>query len=255
MASCMVAVYLTASAISGVAAAEVRQGGIKPVSAEDPDELYRRRDDISSAKKAADIWATRAAIGKDYEAAWKLARTCYFLGTAGPEAERHAALDRGIVAGRQAAALEPAKPEGHFWYAATMGGMAETGKLVGLKYKNDIKAELERVIAISPGWQAGSAESALGQWYVKVPNNLFCWCGGDDKKGIEWLRKALTYDPDGPQVKYALAEALADDKKTLAEAKTLLQQVIATAIDPDWAPEYRQFQAKAAALLKKLTKK
>ena len=76
--------------------------------------------------------------------AWKLARACYWLGTHGPEAERRAALDRGLKAGEQAAKINPNRPEGYFWQAANMGALAESfGLWQGLKYRGK-RIELRR---------------------------------------------------------------------------------------------------------------
>src|SRR6185436_14640421 len=106
----------------------------------------------------------------------------------GPDAERRAQLDRGVQAGKQAVQIAPKQPEGHFWLAANMGTLAESfGLMQGLKYRGAIRDELQQVIAIAPGWQEGSAEAALGQWYANVPG-LF---GGSRDRAVEWLRKAL----------------------------------------------------------------
>jgi hypothetical protein len=231
----------------------MEQTAVKPAT--NPDDLYAARLDVAKAKAAVDIWQQRGADGRDYESLWKLARADYYLGTLGPKDDQGAALDRGIAAGKQAAGLQPNKPEGHFWYAANMGEKAQrSSKLTALGMKGDIKSELERVVAIQPGWQSGSGESALGEWYLKVPDSFVC-CGGDHKKGIELLRKALTYDTDSKHVKYSLAEALADDDRTRPEAKTLLQQAIDSPVDPNWIPEDQSFTAKARTLLDKLNKK
>src|SRR5262249_34444886 len=158
---------------------------------EDPDELYRRRQELPAARRAADLWAARASM--NYESAWKLARVCYWIGTAGAPDERRRALERGVKAGESAARLEPNRPEGHFWYAASMGNLAQLyGASQGLRYRGKIKEELERVLAIDAGWQDGSADAALGQWYFKVPR-LF---GGSRSKAEEHLRRALMYDPN-----------------------------------------------------------
>jgi len=218
----------------------------------DPEALYSQRADIVKAKQAAEIWARRLATSKDYEAAWKLARACYYLGTIGPKEEQDYQLDRGVTAGQQAAVLDPKTPEGHFWYAANMGEKAQRGGLfTGLKFKSSIKTELETVIAIHAGWLEGSAESALGEWYLKVPG----FAGGDHDKGIALLRKALTYNPESSHARFSLAEALGDDSKTRAEAKALLQQVIAAPVDPDWSAEDLNFKQKSRDLLDKLNKK
>src|SRR5688572_14698480 len=76
----------------------------------DPDALYRERSDIAKAKAAAAIWEARAAADpRDYDSAWKFARATYWLGGHLPQAERRAALERGVEVGRRAAALEPMK--------------------------------------------------------------------------------------------------------------------------------------------------
>ena len=100
---------------------------------EDPDELYRRREDLASAARAAALW--NDAVTTDFVAAWKVARAYYWLGTHVPEAERRAALERGVSAGENAVRLGPDRPEGHFWLAANMGTLAQSfGAAQGLKY-------------------------------------------------------------------------------------------------------------------------
>jgi hypothetical protein len=219
-----------------------------PVQQADPDELYKQRENMASATRAADLYAERAASGQDFEASWKLARVSYWIGMHGADADRRKSLDRGVKAGEQAAALEPAKPEGHFWMAANMGRLAESyGLSQGLKYRGRVKDELERVLAIDEGWQQGSADRALGVWYFKVPR-LF---GGSHAKAIEHLRKSLTYNPQSTATLFFLSEVLVDDGKK-QEARDTLQQVLAAPLDPQWTPEDREFKAQAAELLKHL---
>jgi hypothetical protein len=122
-----------------------------------------------------------------------------------------------------------------------MGALAESfGLRQGLKYRGDIKSELEAVLRIEPAFLQGSADRALGRWYNKVPG-LF---GGSNKKSEEHLRKALTYNPQSTATLYFLAETLQDEGKK-AEAKATLEQVLAASMDPDWTPEDREFKAKA----------
>lgn len=246
----MTAFYLTVSALAAGAVAQDPPPSAPAAARErSPDELYAQREDIASAKRAAELWTARFAAGADFDTAWKLARVCQFLGSFGPEPERRDALDRGVKAGEQAIALQPDKPDGHFWLAANMGTLAESfGVINGLKYRGAIRDELQKVIALAPGWQSGSAETALGQWYATVPG-LF---GGNRTKGVELLRQALTYNPDSAQALYSLAEILAHDGKTRDEAKAMLEQVLILPIDPEWVMEDRAVRTKAAALLEKL---
>ena len=216
---------------------------------EDPDVLYRERADLARAKQAAAIWQSRLdANPRDFESAWKLARTMYWLGGRDVERARRAALERGVAAGKQAAALQPNRPEGHFWTAASMGSLAESyGLRQGLKYRGAIKAELETVLRIDPGFQDGSADRALGRWYYKVPG-LF---GGSKKKSEEHLRKSLTYFADSTVSHFFLAETLFELNRD-AEAIAELETVLAAPTHPDWAPEDRDYKEKAAARLKTL---
>jgi tetratricopeptide (TPR) repeat protein len=215
----------------------------------DPDALYARRDDLSAARQAEEIWAARLrADPGDFEAAWKLARTRYWLGGHAPASERRAALEAGIEAGRAAVAVQPDRPEGHFWIAANMGALAESfGLRQGLKYRGEIKSELLTVLKLDPAFQQGSADRALGRWYFKVPG-LF---GGSRRKSEEHLRKSLTYNPDSTASHFFLAETLLDSGRR-AEAIQELQRVIDAPIDPGWGPEDREFKDKAARLLASL---
>lgn len=213
---------------------------------QDPDGLYAARTDLAKAREATAIWADRLEKNpKDFESAWKLARARYWLGTHASEAERKTFLEGGIAAGRSAVTVEPKKPEGHFWIAANMGALAESfGMRQGLKYRGDIKSELEQVLAIDPAFQQGSADRALGRWYYKVPG-LF---GGSNKKSEEHLRKSLTYNANSTASHFFLAETLLDMGRK-PDARAELQKVLDAPLDPEWGPEDREWQAKAKALL------
>ena len=217
--------------------------------AADPDALYRDRDNLASARQAAGIWAARLEKDpRDFEAAWKLARAQYWLGGHGTQAERRKDLQRGVEAGRQAATINPARPEGHFWMAANMGTLAESfGLRQGLRYRGPIRDSLETVLKINPAFQNGSADRALGRWYLKVPA-LF---GGSKRKSEEHLRKSLTYNPDNTISHFFLAETLFELDRD-AEAGKELEKVLAVPIDPEWAPEDREYKRRAEAILTRM---
>jgi uncharacterized membrane protein len=212
----------------------------------DPDALYRQRETIASAQQAEGIWADRLAKDpKDFESAWKAARARYWLGGHAEEKRRKAYLENGIAAGRAAIAIAPNRPEGHLWLAANMGALAESfGLRQGLKYRGDIKDALLTVLRLDPAHEQGSADRALGRWYYKVPG-LF---GGSDKKSEEHLRKSLTYNPNSASSLFFLAETLIDLGKK-DEARRALQKLLDAPVDPEWAPEDREFKNKGAALL------
>lgn len=212
----------------------------------DPDALYAARENLSSARQAASIWQERLGRNpKDFEAAWKLARASYWLGGHAPEQERKVILEAGIRAGRAAVAIAPNRPEGHFWIAANMGALAESfGLRQGIKYRGDIRDELTTVLQLDPGFQQGSADRALGRWYYRVPG-LF---GGSKKKSEEHLRRSLTYNPNSTASLFFLSETLvAMDRQE--EARRELRKLLDAPVDPDWAPEDRDFKEQARRLL------
>ena len=244
IASCILLFY-----ISAAAAQPPDPAARERVS--DADGLYADRANLASARRAAAIWSSAlAADPRNAEAAWKLARTDYWLGNHAPESERRGFLETGIDAGRRAAALLPNRPEGHFWIAANMGALAESfGLRQGLKYRKPIKDSLETVLRLDPRFMDGSADRGLGRWYFKVPR-LF---GGDRKLSEAHLRKSLTYDPDSTVSHFFLAELFEDEGRT-AEARQELQRVLDAPVGRDWGPEDREYQERARKTLTTLRK-
>lgn len=220
-----------------------------PQAAEDPDQLYADRLNIASAERAAAIWEERLARDQqDFEAAWKLARACYWLGGHVARSEQRRQYERGVEAGRRATAVESKRPEGYFWMAANMGALAESfGLRQGLKYRGPIKDALETVLRLDPAFQQGSADRALGRWYFKVPR-LF---GGSNDRSVEHLQRSLSYNPNSTASRFFLAETLVEMNRR-AEARAELQKVLDAPVDLDWAPEDQEFKAKARALLMEL---
>jgi tetratricopeptide (TPR) repeat protein len=242
MISCILAFYIAASAAFSAGPAQTQPA--------DPDALYAHRDDMASARRAEAIWAERLKANlNDFESAWKLARARYWIGGHVAGTDRRATYEAGIDAARTASRLQPARPEGYFWLAANMGALAESfGLGQGIKYRGDIKDALLMVLKIDPAFQEGSADRALGRWYFRVPG-LF---GGSKKKSEEHLRRSLTYNPNSTASHFFLAETLFDAGRR-DDARAELQRVIDAPIDPDWAPEDREFKDKAQKMLASLS--
>ena len=212
---------------------------------DEADRLYAARTNLSSARRAAELWA--AELGKNsrnYDAAWKLSRADYWLGSHAVDKDRAMFFEDGIVRGRAAAAVEPKRPEGHFWTAANMGALAEASARGGLKYRGTIKEELETVLRLDQAFLQGSADRALGRWYFKVPR-LF---GGNKRVAEAHLRASLQYNPHSTSSHFFLAELMLEDRRT-GEARAELQAVLDAPLDPEWEPENQEFKAKARALL------
>lgn len=227
----------------------IASGAQDAAKATDPDRLYADREHLQSAMDAATVWESRFKTNpKDFESAWKLARACYWLGGHVAEDARRAQYERGIEAGRQASVLQVDRPEGYFWMAANMGAMAESfGLRAGIKYRTPVKKALETVLMLDRGFQQGSADRALGRWYLKVPR-LF---GGSKDKSVEHLKQSLTYDQASTASHYFLAETYLEMGRK-DEARQELLKVIELPVNPTWAPEDREFKQKAKALLDRL---
>ena len=218
-------------------------------SAQSADALYADRANIASAAAASALWTKALEEDpRDFDAAWKLARVAYWLGGHAPEKERRAHLERGIQVARTAIALEPKRPEGHFWLAANMGTLAESfGLRNGLRYRGAVKEELETVLKLDPAFMNGSADRVLGRWYFRVPR-LF---GGSNKRAQEHLRASLKYDATSTISRFFLAEVLLDEDRR-PEARAELQKVIDAPLSEEWAPEDQEYKDKAAALLARI---
>ena len=222
---------------------------ISVAAAQSADALYADRQHLESAQRAAAMWSADFARNpRSYEVAWKLSRADYWLGGHAPDLDRRGLLERGIDAGRAAVALDPNRPEGHFWLAAGMGALAESfGMRQGIKYRRPIKDELDSVLRIDASYEHGSADRAIGRWYFKVPR-LF---GGNNPLSEQHLKASLRYDPDGTASHFFLAELYLDEHR-VAEARAELQRVVSAHGYPEWAPEDSEFRERARKMLESL---
>jgi len=184
----------------------------------------------------------------NYEAAWKLARLDYFLGShAKDDAEKDAAFRDGIDAGKSAVLLEDNKADGHFWLGANYGGSAEMSILAGLSSVQDIRTEMEKVVQLDESYNGGSAYLGLGQLYLKAPKMF----GGDSKKAVEYLEKGLRFGSNNALLRLRLAEgyhALGRDQ----DAQKQIDYILKMTPDPDHVPEYDDAVAGAKVLEKRI---
>ena len=143
---------------------------------------------------------------------------------------------------RQAIALEPDAPEGHFWIAANMGALAESfGLRAGLKYRKPIKEELETVLRLDPAFQQGSADRALGRWYFKVPG-LF---GGSQQARGAAPARVAEVQPEQHRVALLPRRAAARRRPQERSARASCSTSSTRRSIRTWAPEDQEFKAKA----------
>ena len=102
---------------------------------------------------------------------------------------------------------------------------------------------------LDPKYQYGGIDVAWGRFYEKLP-----WPKRDRKKAEEHLRKVLTQiNPNNLRARVFLADTLAHDKRA-AEAKRLLEEVMAAPAGKYDAPEERRAKALATGLLPEVVK-
>jgi tetratricopeptide (TPR) repeat protein len=219
-----------------------------PALVAEADKLYAQRETPERAREAAAVLRrARSADYQNYEVAWKLAKFNYYLGShVGDKEARAAAFEEGVAAGEAAVRLRPDGPEGHFWLGANLGGRAQLrGALSALSAVGDIRREMETVIRLDEGFQAGSAYLALGQIDLEMPGVL----GGDRQRAVETLEKGLRFGPDNAFLRLRLAEAYLAVKRP-ADARKQLDALFQMKPHPDYVAEYREAEREARKLSK-----
>jgi tetratricopeptide (TPR) repeat protein len=211
--------------------------------------LYEGREDMNKARLAVTtLRQAHAADYGNYEAAWKLSRAAFYVADrTDNDTERDNMFREGTDAGKAAAALQPNKPDGHFWLGANYGGTAAHSTIANLSSFRDIKTEMEAVLKIDESYQGYSAYLGLGRLYLQAPRVL----GGDSAKAIEYLEKGVKLNPNHSLMRYHLAEAFASNNRD-AEAKKQLETLMATTPDAKYTAEHKTAVEKAKKLLEKI---
>lgn len=209
------------------------------------DSLYAHRDDLAQARQA--VLVLRQARVEDfasYEIAWKLSRSDYYVGDhTTNEQEREDSFREGTEAGQAAVKLQDGKPEGHFWLGANYGGSARNSTLASYSSVEDIRREMDAVIKLDEGFQAGSAYLGLGQLYLQAPRML----GGDRQKAVDYLEKGLRFGKDNALLRLRLAEAYHQVNRD-ADALKQIDYLNSMKVDPAFAPEHKEAVDKAQKL-------
>ena len=213
------------------------------------DTLYAGRANLTKVRQGLiALRHAQATEGGNYDLAWRLAKFDYYLGSHSPDdAERAKAFREGIEAGKLAVKLQNGKTDGHFWLGANYGGNAQISTLSGLAEIEDIKREMETVIKLDEGYQAGSAYMVLGQVYLESPRLL----GGDTQKAIEYFQKGLRFGPNNPLLRWHLAQAYADANRK-EDARKEIETLLAIKFDPAFEPEHKEAVENAQKLAEKL---
>ena len=189
----------------------------------------------------------RTADPGNYDGAWQLAKTNYYLATHTEGDERDKAFRDGIAAGKAAIALRGDRPEGHFWLGANYGGSLDSSVIAGLSTIADVRGEMEAVLKIDEGYQDGSAYMVLGLLELKTPKLL----GGDPQKAVSEMEKGLRFGAGNAFLRLHLAEAYVAVGRS-EDARQQLNAIINMTPDPNYLPELKEATAAARQLLEKI---
>jgi hypothetical protein len=207
--------------------------------------LYAHREDLAQARQAvALLRQARTEDYTNYEIAWKLSRSAYYVGDhTTNDRERDDSFREGTEAGQAAVKLNDGKPEGHFWLGANYGGSAKNSTLASYSSVEDIRKEMDAVLKLDEGFQSGSAYLGLGQLYLQAPRML----GGDRQKAVEYLEKGLRFGKENALLRLRLAEAYHVINR-VPDAQKQLEYLLTMKIDPAFEPEYKEAVAKGLKL-------
>jgi tetratricopeptide (TPR) repeat protein len=213
------------------------------------DHLYAQRSDLVKVRQGlVSLRQAQADDPTNFDLAWRLAKFNYYLGSHSQNStEQDKAFHDGIEAGKLAVKLQDGKPEGHFWLGANYGGTAQISTLAGLSEIETIKGEMEAVLKLDEGFQAGSAYMVLGQVYLQAPKLL----GGDTQKAISYLEKGIKFGPENAPLRLRLAQAYASAGRN-EDARKQVDTLLAMKASPGYEPEYNEAVADAHKLQDKI---
>jgi len=213
------------------------------------DTLYAGRGDLTRVRQGLiALRHSQATEAGNYDLAWRLAKFDYYLASHTlDDTERDKAFREGIEAGKLAVKLQDGKPDGHFWLGANYGGSAKVSMLTGLAEVDEIKQEMEKVLKLDEGYQAGSAYMVLGQVYLEAPRLL----GGDTQKAIDYFQKGLRFGANNPLLRWHLAQAYADANRK-EDARKEIDTLLTMKVDPGYEPEHKEAVEKSQKLAEQL---
>ena len=186
-------------------------------------------------KAARTLDRVARGLPSDYDTQWQAAEAWAFV--ADNEANvtvRITAAKHGILLARQARELQPERVEGHYWYAITVGLLADVDRGYGLKAVGEMEPALRRAMALDERYDYGGPVRVLGILLLRTPSPPVSI--GSSRKGLRLLQHAAELFPDYPENILYLAEALRDLHRNI-EARELLKKVINA---PPWSN--RQFE-------------
>ncbi len=185
-----------------------------------------------------------------YYLLWRLSEFFQIYGQIlGPEDKQRkiAAWEKGLAYGKKAIEVHPQGKEGHFYYMANMGALAQLkGTLFSIWNVRTIKREIDKTLELDPSYPP--ALVAKAQFITEFPRALG---GGDEQEAMALYRRAIEIDPDYLIPYYFMAQLDAKNKR-FDEAVAKLKKIIECERPRDYAHWVVKERPDAERLLKEV---
>jgi tetratricopeptide (TPR) repeat protein len=167
----------------------------------------------------------------------RLARISFILGELSPKNNGGQYYEQGRRYSEILVQEQPQWPEGHYWLALNLGGLAQQGGARrGLKVVPEIVAAVEKALKDNPAYDQAGPHRVLGRIYFECPP----WplSVGNLPASLKHLTAAVAIAPENSTNHLFLAETLFKLGK-IEEARGQLQEVL-TATRHSLCPEFLQ---------------
>jgi tetratricopeptide (TPR) repeat protein len=233
---------------------------MSPALSQQVPELMREGDLLWQAraeegKALASIAAYKRVLEIDennYDACWKIARSCFFLGDGLPETDemkvRHREMgEQGMPYGKKALAINPGGIEGHYYYALCIAEYSigisivkALAKGLGPEYEKHVGKALE----LDRHYDSAGPLRAMGRYWYKLP-----WPKRDIEKSVRYLKEAVEATPFSIRGRVYLAESyLKGEDNGLAQAE--LRKALEMQPDLSREIDAARWQKRAGEILK-----
>ena len=217
-------------------------------------DLDRAQAHVAEVKRAAAAHPDASALQ------WRLCRALFFLGEYALDPnrkdERKTVLREAREAGERAVALAKDDAErlpSHVWASYAWGQWALLeGKLAAVRQgaAARIRDHAAAAVKLDPLYDGAAGDRVLGRLHHQTPSVPFLTGWASKQLALEHLRRSVALAPGSLVNRQYLGEALWEiDRKRRAEAKAILEGVVAAIPDPRFLVEERHAQAAARAFL------
>ena len=185
----------------------------------------------------------------DYALLWELSKRYQIYGQTLGRAQKKRKLEawrKGLEYGRRAVEVNPDGKEGHFYYMANMGAIAQRkGTLTTLWNFGKIKQEMDRTLELDPNWPP--ILLARAQYLMEMPG-IF---GGDKEEAMRLCQRVVELDPDHLPTYVTMARLLAEEER-YEEAVAELNKVLLCQEPRQYANYLKVDRPRAEAVLKEI---